>query len=204
MKRFVVSVLALSMLATLLVACGEKSNEAEKPLEVEKEVTGELVDTATESIKDAVEEVATETEEQASTTEDKGTTSEANTIGSNLEADFEAALSSCSSTEEIVNILVKNATLGEWNMIVEPVKEGYLNGFDADITGFSEGTMFAPMINTIPFVGYVFKTDDADTLADTLYNHAKLNWNICTEADELIVNSSGDYVFCVMAPNSNK
>lgn len=204
MKRFVVSVLALSMLATLLVACGEKSNEAEKQLEVEKEVTGELVDTATESIKDAVEEVATETEEQASTTEDKDTTSEASTIGSNLEADFEESLSSCNSTEEIVNVLVKNATLGEWNMVVEPVKEGYLNGFDADITGFSEGTMFAPMINTIPFVGYVFKTDDADTLADTLYNHAKLNWNICTEADELIVNSNGDYVFCVMAPNSNK
>lgn len=204
MKRFVVSVLALSMLATLLVACGEKSNEAEKPLEVEKEVTEELVDTATESIKDAVKEVTTTVEEQVSTNEDKSTSSEANTIGSNLEADFEAALSSCSSTEEIVNILVKNATLGEWNMVVEPIKEGYLNGFDADITGFSEGTMFVPMINTIPFVGYVFKTDDADTLADTLYNHAKLDWNICTEADELIVNSNGDYVFCVMAPNSNK
>lgn len=38
MKRFIVSVLALSMLTLSLVACSGKSNESEKPLEVENEV----------------------------------------------------------------------------------------------------------------------------------------------------------------------
>lgn len=208
MKRIIVSVLVLSMLTVSLVACGGKSNDSEKPVEVEQEVTEELTDTTTESIEDTEvstenEEVDTENEEQSDTTADKNATSGASTIGSSLEADFESSLSSCNSTEEIANILVKNANLGEWSMIVEQVEEGYLNGFDADITGFNEGSMFAPMISTIPFVGYVFKTDDIDTLTDTLNSHANLNWNICTEADELVVSSKGDYVFCVMTPNSN-
>jgi hypothetical protein len=88
-------------------------------------------------------------------------------------------------------------------MEVEP---GLLNGFDnAEITGFEEGVLFAPMIGSIPFVGYVFTlADDADVDAfeTTLKDNANLAWNICTEADEMVVDHVGSEVFFVMCPAS--
>ena len=43
---------------------------------------------------------------------------------------------------------------------VTPVEPGLLMGFGNDeITGFAEGVMFAPVIGTIPFVGYLFRLD---------------------------------------------
>ena len=72
---------------------------------------------------------------------------------------------------------------------VTPVEPGLLMGFGNDeITGFAEGVMFAPVIGTIPFVGYLFQ--------------ATPRWNICTEADETVVRREGDVVFFVMCPQS--
>lgn len=82
------------------------------------------------------------------------------------------------------------------------VEEGYLNGFNDEIKGFKNGVMFAPMIGTIPFVGYIFETDNPDDLMQTLADHAELNWNICTVADEMVVEKYDNYVFFVMAPTS--
>jgi hypothetical protein len=86
-------------------------------------------------------------------------------------------------------------------MEVEP---GYLTGFNnAEITGFEEGTMFAPMIGSIPFVGYVFTlADDADaeSFQTLLLENADPNWNICTMADETISEVNGNKVFFVMCP----
>jgi len=88
-------------------------------------------------------------------------------------------------------------------MEVEP---GYLNGFDnAEITGFEQGVMFAPMMGTIPFVGYIFTLPadaDADAFMNTLKEGANLRWNICTEADEMTVTNSGSTIFFLMAPLS--
>lgn len=51
---------------------------------------------------------------------------------------------------------------------VTPVEPGLLMGFGNDeITGFAEGVMFAPVIGTIPFVGYLFRLD-AGTDGDAL------------------------------------
>lgn len=86
-----------------------------------------------------------------------------------------------------------------------PVETGWLPGFQEDVTGFEEGASFGPIISTIPFVGYVFRlADDADVGAfvDTLKSTANLNWNICTEADEMVCEASGNVVFFVMAPAS--
>ena len=88
-------------------------------------------------------------------------------------------------------------------MAVEP---GYLTGFgNTEITGFSEGVMFAPMIGTIPFVGYVFTMEegaDVDAFMQTLTDNADPRWNICTEAEETIVESAGDKVFFLMCPKT--
>lgn len=84
------------------------------------------------------------------------------------------------------------------------VSEGYLNGFDEEITGFQKGIMFSPVIGTIPFVGYVFETDNADALLSLLKEKANPAWNICTEADETVSTSREQLVFFLMCTNENK
>ena len=86
-----------------------------------------------------------------------------------------------------------------------PVEEGWLNGFDHEITGFAEGAVFSPMIGAIPFVGYVFKLNDESDVPDfvtKLKESANLRWNVCTQADELVTESAGDTVLFVMSPLS--
>ena len=85
-----------------------------------------------------------------------------------------------------------------------PVEEGLLTGFNnAEIKGFKEGVMFAPMIGSIPFVGYVFtlaEETDSSAFVQLLEENADPRWNICTEAEEKVVDSTGDMVFFVMCP----
>ena len=86
-----------------------------------------------------------------------------------------------------------------------PMEEGFLMGFDSEIKGFEEAVMFAPMIGTIPFVGYVFDlADDADVEAfmTTLQENANMRWNICTSAEQTVIASFNDKVFFLMCPNS--
>lgn len=86
------------------------------------------------------------------------------------------------------------------------VEEGFLTGFgNAEITGFETAIMFGPIISTIPFVGYIFtlaEDADVDAFVTLLKDNANLRWNICTEADELTVEKSGNTVFFLMSPLS--
>lgn len=85
-----------------------------------------------------------------------------------------------------------------------PIEPGLLSGFDnAEIAGFKEGCMFGPMMGTIPFVGYIFVLEDdadVDAFEETLKDNANLRWNICTEAEELTVESEDNTVFFLMSP----
>ena len=85
-----------------------------------------------------------------------------------------------------------------------PAEEGYLAGFSTEITGFTECISFAPMIGSIPFVGYVFTVDEANVEAfkETLTSNYDLRWNICVEAEEMLCDSVGDKVFFIMAKKS--
>lgn len=87
-----------------------------------------------------------------------------------------------------------------------PVEPGTLMGFGGTpIQGFSQGVMFAPLIGAIPFLGYLFRLDagtDGDAFVKTLQDNADLRWNICTQADECIVQREGDVVFFLMCPRS--
>jgi len=127
---------------------------------------------------------------------------EANTIGTKLEVQFIEEIAKEKDVEKVADALTTNPELDGLAMAVMPVEEGYLNGFESEVTGFKSGAMFAPMIGTIPFVGYVFESDDAEGLKAQLEEKAMLNWNICTVADEMVVYSDGSYVFFVMAPES--
>ena len=123
------------------------------------------------------------------------------TVGEILEAEFEANPEG--TAQEIAERIIGNEIIpfmGGTN----PVEQGLLSGFDnVEITGFKEGCMFGPMMGTIPFVGYIFVLEDGadvDAFEDTLEESANLRWNICTEAEELTVESEGNTVFFLMSP----
>ena len=105
--------------------------------------------------------------------------------------------------EELAKALLENPVI-EFTGDALPVEPGMLTGFgNTEITGFAQGAMFAPMIGTIPFVGYIFVLDadaDAEAFVQTLKDNADPRWNICTEADETIAEHVGNTVFFVMCP----
>lgn len=124
------------------------------------------------------------------------------TVANTLMSDFKSIAKS-QNAESIANQLIANKII-PFVPAVMPVEEGGLNGFgDAEITGFKEGAMFGPMIGTIPFIGYVFELKDetdVNQFISTLKSNANLRWNICTEADEMVVCSVDKKVFFVMCP----
>lgn len=125
------------------------------------------------------------------------------TVGDTLAAVWRA--NTGKSAEEIANAVMAHSSIQFMGGVV-PVEEGFLTGFDnTEIHGFSNGVMFAPAIGTIPFVGYVFELadgTDADTFVKTLKDGANPRWNICTEAEQTIVEKSGNKVFFLMCPKS--
>ncbi len=132
-----------------------------------------------------------------------GENTQASTVGETLAAVWRANTSK--SAEEIANAVLSHSSIQFMGGVV-PVEEGFLTGFDnTEIKGFSSGYMFAPAIGTIPFVGYVFELSDAsgaDAFVSTLKSAANPRWNICTEAEQTIVEKSGNKVFFLMCPKT--
>ncbi|MDD6037573.1 MAG: hypothetical protein PUD20_02055 [bacterium] len=124
------------------------------------------------------------------------------TISAVLAADFAANVNGAGNAKDLAGRIASDAKFSEYHLVVMPVEEGYLNGFDNEIRGFDEAAMFSPMIGTIPFVAYIFRSGDTDALVQTLKSNANLRWNICTAADEITVKTSGDYVLFAMTPAS--
>lgn len=131
---------------------------------------------------------------------EKSSSDEAKTPAQALVAQFNT-ISSDKSCMEIAEALSENKCVDFMPAVME-VEEGWLNGITDEINGFSEGALFAPMIGSIPFISYVFKTDNTKALEEQLKNKADLRWNICTQADEMLSAVKGDKVFFVMAPLS--
>ncbi|MCQ2516618.1 MAG: hypothetical protein MJ094_07115 [Saccharofermentans sp.] len=181
MKKKIAMLLATSILMTgAFTACSDKKNNDSDETSIEETEIDELVEETIEIIIPEDEEV--------------------NSVATALRLQFRSEMLIDNDIEAMANSLINNEVLDGVTMTTMPVSEGYLNGFDGDVTGFNDGIMFAPMIGTIPFVGYIFESDDPEALADALNNQAMLDWNICTFADEAIIAVEGDYVFFVMAP----
>ncbi len=102
---------------------------------------------------------------------------------------------------EIADELISHPSI-LFNCVAVDVEPGFLAGFDNEITNFTSGITFAPMIGSIAFVGYLFETEDADALITSLKENANMRWNICVEAEEMIVEKSGNKVFFVMCPKN--
>lgn len=125
------------------------------------------------------------------------------TLGQELEEQFKTEVVNDTDIESLAKKLASNKGLDGVSVDVASVEEGWLEGFDEDITGFTKGYTFRPVIGTIPFVGYVFELDNeksAESFVDTLNNKANLNWNICTSADEMVITRYDNIVLCVMSP----
>ncbi|MGN1315216.1 MAG: hypothetical protein ACI4VG_09450 [Lachnospiraceae bacterium] len=127
------------------------------------------------------------------------------TVGQILLADFEQYRTEnpdCSA-QEMADHLMSNSII-KFSPLTMAVEEGLLTGFNnAEITGFQEGVMFAPMIGSIPFVGYVFTLEegaDAEAFIRLLSESADPRWNICTEAEETVTGKAEDMIFFVMSP----
>ncbi len=136
------------------------------------------------------------------TTEPETTAPAPTTVGTKLLADFKTMTDK--TPQEIADALLTNEVI-QFMPATMPVEEGFLNGFNNEIKGFEEGVMFGPAIGTIPFVGYIFTVaegGDVDAFVTTLETEANLRWNICTEAEELIVEAAGNTVFFVMCPTT--
>lgn len=70
----------------------------------------------------------------------------------------------------------------------------WLSGL-GNFSDFVQAAKFAPMIGSIPFVGYIFVIDqatDASAFIKTLKDNANTRWNVCTEADLIITEAYND------------
>lgn len=200
-RKALVLMLATSLVLSL-TACGGKKNEVESP--VKEEVTTETVEETTEAV-ESTEIESTESSEEStevveSTEETEVSDTPTDTVASKLYELFETEIATTDDINEVANKLIEAEYFKEVSMTTMEVEPGWLNGFENEIKTFNNGVMFAPMIGTIPFVGYIFETDDTELLMSELEANASLNWNICTTADEMLVKAHDNYVFFVMSP----
>ncbi len=231
MKKLLSILIALAMVFALASCGGEKANDKKDKETVNKQ---EDVTSIEEEMEETSEEKEEVKEENKKPSEDKKgdsvppansgntttpeepkpsnppkeeeSTPQSKTVGYTLADVFKANASSDCNT--IANKLIAHSVLAPigQSLGTMEVEEGYLTGFDnEEIKGFKKGVMFAPMMGTIPFVGYVFElasANDADAFTAKLQACSNLRWNICTSADEKVVLSAGNKVFFVMSPLS--
>ncbi len=127
------------------------------------------------------------------------------TVANTFAEAFKAEAAKEGATANAIATALSTNELVAFMPMVQDMEAGYLAGFNADITGFKACTAFLPMIGTIPFVSYVFELEadaDKDAFVTTLKDNANLRWNICTAAEEMVVETVDNFVFFIMAPLS--
>ncbi len=197
MKKALVLFLASMMILTL-GACGEKETESSSSS------SSSVSDSSTSE--ETTEEITEEVTEEEPADDNQGESAAASgTLGEKLLAEFRSQVSAdpAMSAQALADAILANEAVMFAGASM-PVENGLLMGFaNAEITGFKEGVMFSPMIGSIPFVGYIFILEDGsdvEAFKTTLKDNANPAWNICTEADETFIESSGNTVFFLMSP----
>ena len=231
MKKFLSIILSLAIILTL-VSCGKSSTDGEvtppeqditintdenpvidsatteendKDASLEKPKNDNATNTKPESKPNDNKPEVNKTEEKPTETPEKQPEVTQKTVGQTLLADFKAKAPSHSTASTLAEAISGNPVL-PFSAVAMPIEPGLLSGFgNTEIKGFKEGAMFAPMIGSIPFIGYVFTLEDGVSVTSfisTLESNADLRWNICVEADEKISGYSGNKVFFVMCPKN--
>lgn len=173
----------------------EKNEETDAPVKEEKPEVKPVEKPAEKPVEKPAEKPVEKPEEKPV----------ASTMGQTLLADFKARANK-GTVLEIAEGILTNSVI-QFMGGAMPVEEGYLAGFDSEITGFKSGATFAPMIGSIAFVGYVFELENEADVAGFISNlqkNANKRWNICVEADEMVTGSVGNKVFFVMCPKATE
>lgn len=121
-------------------------------------------------------------------------------IGDTLASSFKSEISKNKDILKVAEKLSKNEVIEVAVEAVELNDGDYMPGFTDEIKDYKKVAIVRPFIGTIPFVMYIFETENPKELAKTLEEKADLRWNICTEADIMKIEVSGNYVFFVMTP----
>lgn len=198
MKK-IIALLACMALLLSMAACGAKTPANEEP------TTG-----ATEPTTNATEPTgnnSTETpDEPAQNPDETPDAPDAElTVGQTLLATFKA--NATGTAEEIANAVISDPIIQFMGMAmaINPTDFEFLSGLGEAKVEYQEGAMFGPMIGTIPFIGYIFNVaegTDVEAFKTMLNDNANLRWNICTAADELVIDNVGNTVFFLMCPAS--
>ena len=187
MKKTLLAII-FALLVISLVACGTKKDD------------GKDTDDAINDIESGTGTDVIAPDTDASTETDAETDSEELLSDSVVNAFFEKAKDGMTA-EEIANEMVKD---GETEGYVVDIMgaDSYFMGFgNAEITGYAEAARFSPMIGTIPFMAYIFILDEgADSAAfiQMLLDNCNPRWNICTEADTIKAEQSGNAILFLM------
>lgn len=205
MKKMLALLMAL-VLVIGITACGKKGTiiSDEQNQEITENVAPDVSEETEENEKEHSEVKEEKPAEQKPVQDEKPEekpVETAQTVGTKLLSVFKSNANG--STDAIANAIIEKGELPFAGMAMG-VEPGLLNGFDnAEISGFKTGTVFAPMIGSIPFIGYIFELDDgvsAQEFISNLKKNANLRWNICVEADEMVTGNVGNKVFFVMCP----
>lgn len=200
MKKLAVVILSVALAANL-VACG--CGAANGNGAVEESTVQETTDGAENEQQEETQPAEENTEESAENSEEAVS---GETLGYMLVEEFHAVKAENAeiTAQEMADTILANPMI-QFEGATMPVEAGLLTGFgNVEITGFKEGVMFAPMIGSIPFVGYVFALEDGtdvDAFMQVLKDNADPRWNICTEAEETVIEKADNMVFFVMCPS---
>lgn len=120
----------------------------------------------------------------------------------NMFVEMKTAAPDKTAEELAADILNSEAGMATITMgMAMPVEPGALTGFDAEITGFKSGAMFAPGMMGAAFVGYIFELEegaDVNAFIGTLDSAKNPAWNVCTTAEMTAIGAYGNTVFFVM------
>lgn len=203
MKRKIMTFLLAGAMMISAVGCGCGTVE-QKPAETTPPTEEVQTPEQEETVQDNT--VQDDTEVQVPEEGNDNTTSSTAGIGTALLEKFHAVKQENPeiTAQEMADSILSHEII-QFDGATMPVEEGLLTGFgNAEIIGFKEGIMFAPMIGSIPFVGYVFTLEegaDVSSFITLLEENADPRWNICTEAEETIVESADSMVFFLMCPS---
>lgn len=130
-----------------------------------------------------------------------------NSVPAKLWAQFQQEITQKpeATAQEIASVLVESLAdqfVGEATPLEKDAE--FFAGFDNyRITGYRDGAMYAPMIGSIAFVGYVFTLEDGTEPAafvKGLQDNCNPRWNVCVEAGQTACGAIGNRVFFVMCP----
>ncbi len=185
--RVATTILTVSLFAGALAACGSKGEDPTK--------TPVNNNQNTENNNQNTENNNQNTENNNQNTENNNQNQGEPTAAQICISTYKEQMAAGASIEDALNAVAEKIELGG---MVEKDFE-YVQGFDTTITGYSHIYGLLPMFGGFPFVMYVFETDDVDALKTMVDAHADLRWNICTEAEEKLIEVVDGKIVFVMA-----